>query len=184
MNSLKINFLGLRCIILLVAIGLTTWYNLQTQKAMLSKLATEHGRMLAETIRSSIITDMANGKNDRVAHILGKINTEPAINNVRIFDESGRILMSANHDEIGDLVTTSELMAYRTGNFNFTSSSSEQENFSSVVPIYNQPVCYSCHDENTRVLGVLNLQVSLDAITAMQSSGQNATMIASGVRFR
>jgi len=45
MNSLKIKFLGLCCIILMVAIGLTTWYNLQTQKAMLSKLATEHGRL-------------------------------------------------------------------------------------------------------------------------------------------
>jgi len=181
MNSLKIKFLGLCCIILMVAIGLTTWYNLQTQKAMLSKLATEHGRMLAETVRSSIITDMANGKNDRVAHILGKINTEPAIHNVRIFDEAGRILMSAENDEIGDLVTTSELMAYRTGNFSFTSTSDGAENYNSVVPIYNQPVCYSCHDENIKVLGILNLQVSLDAIASMQSSGRNATMIASGV---
>ena len=181
MNSLKIKFLGLCCVILMVAIGLTTWYNLQTQKAMLSKLATEHGRVLAETIRSSIITDMANGKNDRVAHILGKINTEPAINNVRIFDEAGRILMSADQQEIGDLVTTSELMAYRTGNFNFTSSNSDADNFNSIVPIYNQPVCYSCHDENLKVLGVLNLQVSLDAIANMQNSGRNATMIASGV---
>ncbi len=181
MNSLKIKFLGLCCVILMVAIGLTTWYNLQTQKAMLSKLATEHGRVLAETIRSSIITDMANGKNDRVAHILGKINTEPAINNVRIFDEAGRILMSADQQEIGDLVTTSELMAYRTGNFNFTTSSPDTDNFNSIVPIYNQPVCYSCHDENLKVLGVLNLQVSLDAIANMQNSGRNATMIASGV---
>ena len=96
MNSLKIKFLGLCCIILMVAIGLTTWYNLQTQKAMLSKLASEHGRMLTETIRNSIITDMANGKNDRVGHILGKINNEPAIDSVRIFDESGRILMAAH----------------------------------------------------------------------------------------
>ena len=86
MNSLKIKFLGLCCIILMVSVGLTTWYNLQTQKAMLHKMASEHGRMLAETIRNSIITDMANGKNDRVGHILGKINSEPAIENVRIFD--------------------------------------------------------------------------------------------------
>ena len=100
MNSLKIKFLGLCCIILMVAIGLTTWYNLQTQKAMLSKLASEHGRMLTETIRNSIITDMANGKNDQVGHILGKINNEPAINSVRIFDESGRILMAAKPEEI------------------------------------------------------------------------------------
>ncbi len=165
----------------MVAIGLTTWYNLQTQKAMLSKLATEHGRMLAETIRNSIITDMANGKNDRVGHILGKINNEPAIDNVRIFDESGRILMAASPDEIGDLVSTAELMAYRTGNFNFSTSLPDHEHFNSIVPIYNQQICYPCHDESNKVLGVLNLQLSLEALSNMQASGRNATMIASGV---
>ncbi len=165
----------------MVAIGLTTWYNLQTQKAMLSKLATEHGRMLAETIRNSIITDMANGKNDRVGHILGKINSEPAIDNVRIFDESGRILMAASPDEIGDLVSTSELMAYRNGNFNFSSSTVESDHCNSIVPIYNQQICNPCHDESIKVLGVLNLQLSLDELSNMQNSGRNATMIASGV---
>ena len=181
MNSLKIKFLGLCCIILIVAIGLTTWYNLQTQKAMLTKLATEHGRLLAETIRNSIITDMANGKNDNVGKILAKINKEPAINSVHVFDESGRILMAANADEIGDLVSTAELMAYRTGNFSFSSSMSDHEHFNSIVPIYNAPICFSCHDENNKVLGILNLQLSLDALGNMQSRGRTATMIASGV---
>lgn len=181
MNSLKIKFLGLCCIILVVAIGLTTWYNLQTQKAMLSKVASEHGRMLAETVRNSIITDMANGKNDRVGHILSKINNESAINNVRIFDEAGRILMSAQPEDIGGLVSTSELMAYRTGNFSFASSMSDGEHFNSIVPIYNQAICYSCHDENIKVLGILNLEVSLQNLSNMQTSGRNATMVASGV---
>ena len=182
MNSLKIKFLGLCCIILLVAIGLTTWYNLQTQKVMLNKLATDHGRMLAETIRSSIITDMANGKNDQVFHILEKINAEPAINNVRIFDETGRILISANPEEIDTLVTTSELMAYRSGRNSFTSNHPGLPDFSnSVVPIFNQPACYSCHDQEIEVLGILNLQVSLDAISSMKRTVRNATMVASGV---
>ena len=182
MNSLKIKFLGLCSILLIVAIGLTTWYNLKTQKAMLGKLASEHGRMLAEIIHRSIITDMAIGKNDSVRKILAKINSEPAIKDVRIFDETGRILMSGNQEEFGGLVTTSELMAYRTGNFSFTSSNNDgTDYFNSVVPIYNQPICYSCHDQNLKVLGILNLQISLDAISDMRVSGRNATMIASGV---
>src|SRR5210317_296378 len=182
MNSLKIKFLGLCSVILIVAIGLTTWYNLKTQKAMLGKLASEHGRMLAETVHRSIITDMANGKNDGVVNILTKINAEPSIKDVRIFDETGRILMSGNDRKLGELVTTAELMAYRTGNFNFTSSDNDgTDYFNSVVPIYNQPVCYSCHDQNLQVLGILNLQVSLDAISDMQTAGRNSTMIASVV---
>ncbi len=181
MNSLKIKFLGLCCIILLAAIGLTTWYNLQTQKALLNKFAAEHGRMLAETIRNSIITDMANGKNESVGHILNKINNEPAIDNVRIFDESGRILLAARPEEIGTQVSTAELKAYRTGNNSYISSKSDHEHFNSIVPIYNQPPCYACHDQSIKVLGILNLQLSLDALASMQSSGRNATVITSGV---
>ena len=89
--------------------------------------------------------------------------------------------MAAKPEEIGDLVSTAELMAYRTGNFSFASSMQDHEHFNSIVPIYNAPICYSCHDENTKVLGILNLQLSLEALGNMQSSGRNATMIASGV---
>jgi len=181
MNSLKIKFLGLSCIILIVAIGLTTWYNLQTQNALLIKLATEHGRMLAETIRNSIISDMASGKSDQVGHNLEMIDFESAIDRVRVFSEAGRILMSANPEEIGDLVSTSEIMAYRSGNFSFVNRLSDEEHFNTILPIYNQPKCYSCHDENEKVLGILDLQLSLASLDKMQSSGRKATMIASGV---
>lgn len=181
MNSLKIKFLGLTAFILLVAIGLTTWYNLKTQEAMLAKVADEHSRLLVETIRNSIITDMASGKNDRVGQILAKIHNEPAIDSVRIFDESGRVLMSARHEEIGDLVTTSELLAYRTGRSSYRENVAGHDQFSSLVPIYNAPNCYACHEESERVLGILNLRLSLNTLSAMRTDGRTATMVSSGV---
>jgi putative nucleotidyltransferase with HDIG domain len=181
MNTLKIKFLGLTATILLIAVGLTTWYNLKTQEVMLSKVANEHSRLLVETIRNSIITDMASGRNDRVGQILAKINNEPAIDSIRIFDESGRVLMSAHHEEIGDLVSTSELLAYRTGRYNFHENANGLNQFNSLVPIYNSPDCYSCHEESERVLGILTLRLSLDSLSSMRFSGRNATMVSSGV---
>jgi putative nucleotidyltransferase with HDIG domain len=181
MNSLKIKFLCLCGIILMAAISLMTWHNLQTQKTILGRLAAEHGRTLAETIRNSIITDMANGRNDRVAHILYKINNEPAINNVRIFDEAGRILVAAHPEEVGTRVSSDDLEAYRSGNYSYISDMSDHEHFNTMLPIYNQQPCYACHDQGIKVLGVLNLQLSLDALSIMQSSGRHATMITSGV---
>ena len=58
---------------------------------------------------------------------------------------------------------------------------SDHEHFNSIVPIYNQPPCYACHDQSIKVLGILNLQLSLDALANMQNSGRNATVITSGV---
>ena len=181
MNSLKIKFLGLTAIIMLVAIGLTSWYNLKTQEAMLGKVAHEHSRLLVETIRNGIITDMASGKNDRVGQILAKINNEPAIDSIRIFDESGRVLMSARREEIGDLVSTSQLLAYRTKRFTYRENTGGSDKFNSLVPIYNAPNCYACHNESEQVLGILNLRLSLDTLSSMRASGRNATMISSGI---
>ena len=181
MNSLKVKFLCLTAVILLVAIGLITWYNLKTQEAMLSKMADEHSRLLIETIRNSIITDMASGKNDRVGQIMAKIHDEPAITSVRIFDESGRVLISARQQEIGDLVATAELLAYRTGRYTYRQNTSGKDQFTSLIPIYNGPACYSCHAETNRVLGVLNLQLSLDALSSLRTEGRTATLVSSGV---
>lgn len=181
MNTLKIKFLGLTAIILLVAIGLTAWYNLKTQDAMLHLVANEHSRLLVETIRNGIITDMASGKNDRVGQILAKMHKEPAIDSIRIFDESGRVLMSAKIEEIGDLVSTSQLLAYRTGRFNFQEETEGSDKYNSLVPIYNAPNCYACHNESEKVLGILNLRLSLDALSSMRANGRHATMISSGV---
>ncbi len=181
MNSLKIKFIGLCCVILTVTVGLTTWYNLKTQRTLLGQLAAEHGRMLAETVRNSIITDMANGRNDRVGDILARINHDPAIDNIRIFDESGRILMAAHPEEVGTPASTNELAAYRSGQSSYLTSQSQHDHLISFLPIYNQPLCYQCHDRAQKVLGVLSLQLSLDALASTQSSARSASMITAGV---
>ena len=58
MNSLKIKILGLTTIILIMAVILTGWHNLNTQKTILARMAAQNGRILGETIRSSIVTTM------------------------------------------------------------------------------------------------------------------------------
>lgn len=181
MNSLKVKFLCLTAVILLVAIGLTTWYNLKTQEAILSKVAEEHSKLLIETIRNSIISDMARGENDRAGQIMAKIHNEPAITSVRIFDESGQILISARQKETGDRVAPSDLLAYRTGRYNYRQSTNGKDTFNTLTPIYNAPVCYTCHEESTRVLGILSLKLSLDALSSLRAEGRTATIVSAGI---
>lgn len=180
MNSLKLKFLGLTGLILVAAIVGTTWYNLRTQRTMLQKMAAEHGRLVAETVRNSIMTDMANGRNEQVGHTLSKISREPAIDSIRIFDETGRVMISDNPAEIGDLVSTAELLAFRTGKSTFFGEREGHEHFNSIMPFENGPACYACHGDEKPILGVLNLQLSLDDLAQLQISSRNATMIASG----
>ena len=180
MNSLKLKFLGLTSIILVVAIIGTTWYNLRTQKVMLQKMAAEHARLVAETVRNSVITDMANGRNEQVGHTLSKISREPAIDSLRIFDETGRVMIADNPTQIGDLVATTDLLAFRTGNHAFLDNLGDHEHYNIILPFENGPACYGCHDKETQTLGVLSLKLSLDDLTQLQNRSRNATMIASG----
>jgi len=180
MNSLKLKFLGLTGIILVAAILGTTWYNLNTQRSIVNKMTAEHARMVAETVCNSVITDMSNGRNEQVGIALTKIGQEQAIAGLRIFDESGRVVMSSNPAEVGDLVATVDLLAYRTGNLDYTDTLNGHEAFSTIVPFENRPACHSCHGQDKSVLGVLNLKLSMSDMEQLQMKSRNATMVASG----
>ena len=180
MNSLKLKFLGLTGIIVVIAIITITWYNLRTQRDMLEKMAAEHARLVAETVRNSVMIDMANGRNDQAGHTLTKISREPAIDSLRIFDETGRVILADNPNEIGDLVATSDLLAFRTGNHAFPDSLGDHDQYNILLPFENGPVCYPCHGKEAVTLGVLSLKLSLDELEQLQNRSRNATMIASG----
>lgn len=180
MNSLKLKFLGLTCLILLVAVAGTTWYNLQTQQSMLQKMAAEHARLVAETIVNSVMTDMANGRNEQVGNTLAKISREPAIDSLRIFDDTGRVMIADDPAQIGDLVPTVDLLAFRTGNHSYVNSLDSRDHYNIILPFENGPACYSCHGQEKDVLGVLSLKLSLEDMVLLQSRSRNATVVASG----
>ncbi len=179
MNSLKIKILGLTTLIMLITVALAVWHNFETQRAMLQRFADQNGRVLGETIRNSIIANMASGQNGEVARILERISREPAIETVRIFDEAGRILISAQAEETGDLIAASDLLAYRSGKYSYIDDNSRQDHHTSLVPINNAPTCHRCHDPEAKVLGVLNVHLSLTEMATMQRQGRKATLLTS-----
>ncbi|ORJ59502.1 HD domain-containing phosphohydrolase [Geothermobacter hydrogeniphilus] len=179
MNSLKIKILGLTTLIMLIAVALAVWHNFDTQQAMLQRFADQNGRVLGETIRNSIIANMASGQNSEVARILERISREPAIESVRIFDESGRILISADAEETGDLIAASDLLAYRSGNYSYIDDTSRTDHHTTLVPINNAPTCHRCHDPEAKVLGILNVHLSLSEMAMMQRKGRQATLLTS-----
>ena len=108
MNSLKIKILGITILITIVAVAVATWHNMQTQNLMVKQMVTQNSQILARTIHSSLITSMQTGRNYEVIETLKKIAKETTIISPRIFDESGRILLSADTEEIGKIVPAAE----------------------------------------------------------------------------
>lgn len=179
MNSLKVKILGLMVTLMIMAVALTIWHHLSTQRAMLDQIAQQNGRVLGETIRNSLANYMANGQNREVLQVLESVAREPAISGVKIFDEAGRILISSDRDEIGDLIPTTDLLAYRTQKGSFSENIAGHDLFKTIIPIHNAPACFGCHDRSEKVLGILSLHLSMQHLEALQLQGRQATIISS-----
>ena len=179
MNSLKTKFLGLSTIIALMVVTLTIWHHLVTQRETLNQLAQQNSRILGDTIRNSIITFMRNGENARVGEILEEVQKEPALKYVLIFDETGRILRAGSPDTVGDLVPAIDLIAYRSQQLSTKHDHDGSHYQARILPIFNEPACFSCHDKSQRVLGILSIHVSLDDLVSLQGQIGVRTMTSS-----
>ncbi len=179
MNSLKIKILGLTIGITIIAVMLGTWHNLRTQSAMIERIAAHDSRLISDTIRNSIRTSMSIGRNEDVASILKEIADEVTISSVRIIDPNGKILISAEENEIGQLVDASDLVTYRRTPDKFSFMVHEGNHFTSTLPIFNEEDCYRCHDKQIKVLGVLDVHLTLNGIDTLQAKGREANLISS-----
>jgi putative nucleotidyltransferase with HDIG domain len=179
MNSLKIKILGLTLCITISAVLLATWHNLHTQTAMIERIAAHDSHLLSKTIRNSIRTAMAVGRNDDVADMLQDIADKDAISQIKLIDPSGKVLISTEADEVGHLVESKDLSTYRRAPQDFSFNAIGQNIFISTLPIFNETECYRCHDSQETVLGILAIHLSLDSIETLQQKGREANLVSS-----
>lgn len=177
MNSLKIKILGMIGLIMCGVIGLITWKNLNTQHDMLAKVGEHNGRLMAETIRNSINSSMRTGEQRKIQSIFSDISTNPSIDSIKIFDESGRITRSANKEDIGTLTSTSDLLAYRSGRISSIETVNGKELFKTLLPFENSPECHGCHPADQKILGILSLKLTFRETEALQNDSRNTTIL-------
>lgn len=179
MNSIKIKLLGLIAIIVLAMTAVSVWFNLDAQKSMLSRYAAQNASLLADTIHNSIISSMESGRNSEIIKVLEQIEEEDSINSVLIFDPAGRILISTNPEETGDLIPSAQLLAFRSNRLSLTESSDSYNLQTTLKPIPNMASCHRCHGPEKEILGILNVRQSLQIVDELQQSGSRTTVYAS-----
>ncbi|NCO53306.1 MAG: HAMP domain-containing protein, partial [Deltaproteobacteria bacterium] len=179
MNSLKIKILGLTLGITVAAVLLATWHNLRTQTAMIERIAAHDSLLLSKTIRNSVRTAMAVGRNADVAEILYDIADKDTISQIKLISPGGKVLISTEADEVGHLVESGDLSTYRQDPQEFSFSTRGSNSFISTLPIFNEEACYRCHDSQEKILGVLAIHLSLAGIESLQQKGREANLVSS-----
>jgi len=175
-NSLKIKIVGLVAVIVIGTISISSWINFSNQKTMQEELAQQSSIVLVESILTSMYTSMKLGHATEVNEILARVKSQEYIKALRIIDTRGKILHSADKNQIGQYLPLPEYQEFvksaKKDSFFF---SSEHDVFDSFSRINNNPECHGCHPASQAIIGFLETELSLSKhVQFIKKSQQNA----------
>lgn len=159
MNSLKVKILGMVCGLIIIFLTVAAYINFRHQKALIHKITDGNVNLLNETVKNSISDAMRTGRSDEVRSILSRLNNSSNITSIRILDPDGVVLNSAKPDEIGTLIPKEDMSVIKRGDSTILDN---LKTFTSISLIRNSPACHGCHNPTTEVLGILQVNISIE----------------------
>lgn len=156
-------------------------FNVRQQQDMLIEAARESTELLLHTVESSIYNTMHLGNVQDVGSILSMVGQHNQLVGVRIFHPHGIILRSSSPNEVGRTVNAKDYALYQTPkNYGIFDLPPHGEVLAMVKPIYNEAACHACHGNKARVIGILNINYSLNR-TKMQMLAASRIFIFSSI---
>ncbi|MGB9080856.1 MAG: ATP-binding protein [Desulfuromonadaceae bacterium] len=167
--------------LLVAGIFIYTIFNVRQQQEMLIDTARESTELLLHTVESSIYNTMHLGNVQDVGTILSMVGQHNQLVGVRIFHPHGVILRSSIPNEVGRSVSADDYKIYQSPkNYSIFTVPPHGEVLSMVKPIYNEEACHACHGSKARVIGILNINYSLNR-TKMQMLNASRIFVVSSV---
>jgi two-component system NtrC family sensor kinase len=178
----------------LIIIGIFAYGILSAHQQQLISEVRRSALQLSETVKNSTHYDMLLNQRESVHRIITTIGKQEGIKKVRIFNKEGAIIFSTDHLDVGQMVDKRAEACYachaagrplerlpiseRTRIFQLPDSGRV---LGIINPIYNEPSCWqgSCHahDSAQKVLGVLDISMSLDDVDRDMRSSQRRLLL-------
>jgi signal transduction histidine kinase len=136
--------------------------------------------MMADTIKSGLVTLMFEGKGTDYKRFLGGIAAED-MEYVRLLSMDGRIIGSSNPSEVGSVSREAETAGWKSGTGVFMKGKDGQSSYSTIVPIYNERPCQRCHREEGEVIGLLSVKASMKSTEDRLRGLRRSTYMVYGV---
>lgn len=173
----------------IVIIGIFAWVILDSQQRLLLGDLERGANQLSATIKSSTREDMMLNRPEAVHRIISTIGAQEGIEKVRIFNKEGRIILSTDARDTGQMVDKKTEACYMchaadqplervpvSARVRTFRSGAGPGTFGIIDPIYNEPGCWqsSCHAhaEDQTVLGVLDITMSMVEVEGALRTGQ------------
>lgn len=196
-NRLSVRLPAFTALGTLVVVGTAVWIVLQAQQDHLIREVVRSVELFSETIKSSTYHDMLADRRENAYLIMNTIGQQAGVERVRFFNKEGRVTFSTETPEIDTFVDKKEEACYgcheagrplerlATGTRSRIYSVRNHRVVGMVTPIYNEQSCWnaSCHahPQEKRVLGVIDIGVSLADIDREHASLRRRSMAISGL---
>jgi two-component system NtrC family sensor kinase len=178
----------------LVIIGIFAYGILDAHKRHLISEVRRSAHQLSETVKNSTHQDMLLNQRESVHRVINTIGKQDGIKKVRIFNKDGAIIYSTDHLDVGQMVDKRAEECYachtvdrplerlpiseRTRIFQLPESGRV---LGIINPIYNEPSCWQgechAHEAGQKVLGVLDISMSLDDVDRDMQSSQRRLLL-------
>ena len=178
----------------LVIIGIFAWVMLTAHRDQLISEVRRSAHQLSETVKNSTHYDMLLNQRESVHRIINTIGKQEGIKKVRIFNKDGAIIYSTDYVDVGQMVDKRAEACYachavdrplerlpiseRTRIFQLPDSGRV---LGIINPIYNEPSCWQgechAHGQGQKVLGVLDISMSLDDVDREIESSQTRLIL-------
>ena len=181
----------------LLLVGTAALLFLQAQERHLLNEVRRGAALFSETIKSSTYHDMLADRRESAYLVMDTIGHQAGIDRVRFFNKEGRITFSSDRAETNTLVDKRAEQCYGCHEAGrplerLTMSTRYREYASRghrvlgmVTPIYNEAACSTAtchaHPPERRVLGVVDIGISLAEIDAHFAAIRRNTMMAAGL---
>ena len=173
--------LGLLLATIFLSLG---WWNIRTQREHMVRLTSQAADRCAGLVRGATREAMLRAEMDRVDEILGSLGRLPGISRIRLLDRKGQVKSSTQPGDLERVLPPTAFVCQACHTEDPPKSDpSPPERYQIVpdgeggrildviAPIYNEPSCSTAachaHPAGQRVLGVIDVQMSLAQVDAL-----------------
>src|ERR1035437_2071825 len=185
-SSLKLKLILIILSILGLTVRIAPWSAIKMQERQLLQSSQEHLTALQELLKTIIATSMLAEERQNVQRVIELIGLHEDVKEVRVFDTNGVIHFSSHPEERGTRLSSTEESSYHgLTDPVIVIQQGEAVRHTLLQPMFKQPSCFKCHPSDQKVIGILQISLSLDQtgqqLANLQSSALLATVITGGV---
>ena len=186
--------------ILLLSIGIFAYVSIASQKKQLTDEVLRGALRISETVRRSTRNDMLRNLREDLHQMINTIGQQEGLEKIRVFNKEGKIMFSSDKSEIGEMVDKKAEACYACHSAEKPLERLDTPDRSRIFKakvghrvlgvisgIYNEPDCYTpdchAHPPEQKVLGVLDIGMSLADVDEEIKSAQNKMIIFAIIAF-